>query len=432
MRNFKYWLISLFLILLTALPAQAANVKIVEANGVRAWVIEDHILPIVAIQLTFKNAGYAYDPPGREGLGFEVASMLNEGAGIYNSQEFQKLLEENAIRFGPDVSKDNFYLSLKTLTQNLDLALDLTDLALSSPHFAADDLARIKAQTLSIIRKKSESQGEIAADEFAKAVFGSHPYARPQEGTAPSINKIVSADLQRFTRDKFGKDNLLISIVGDVDETTAKDIISKITQHLPEDSKTKDLPEFRNFPKAKLVKLKMDNPQTYVIFGEEGISRKDKDFYAAYLLNHILGGGGFSARLMTEVRQKNGLAYSVGTDLESFDRANLFTGVLATRTDSVDKSITITRQELAKIAENGVTARELKDAKDFITGSFGLNLDKNENLAAFLTVMQLYDLGPDYLQKRNDYFKTVTLNQVNAAAKRLIRPENLVFVRVGR
>ena len=187
----------------------------------------------------------------------------------------------------------------------------------------------------------------------------------------------------------------------------------------------------RRSQKASITKIKMDNPQTTVLFGENGIPRGDRDYYAAYLLNYILGGGGFGTRLMVEVREKNGLAYSIGTRLVDYEKADLLFGGVSTRNEGVDKTISLVQQEFGKVAKSGVTADELQAAKDYVMGSFGLNLDKNENLAQFLITMQIYNLGIDYLDKRNDYFKHVTLAQVNGVAKRLIKPENLVFVRVG-
>ncbi len=424
----------LFVTMLWALcPAlsQAADINIVEANGVKAWVVKDNILPIVSVEIAFRNAGSAHDPFEKDGTGYQVASMLNEGAGEYTSQEYQKLLEENAIGFTPNIDKDNFYISVKTLTENLPLAIDLTNLALTKPSFAENDLARIKVQTLTVLRKEDENEGQVAQKVFEKTMFGAHPYNRHKEGSAESLAKITGEDLHKYVHDNFAKDNIIISIVGDVDDASAKDIITKLTKDLPEKSATTTLPDFDAYAKGGVYDVKMNNPQTYIIFAEKGIKRQDKEYYAAYVLNHIFGGSGFSARLMTEVREKNGLAYGIGTGLQSMDKADLFAGVVSTKNQSVQQTIDIIQKEAARIAKDGVTPFELKDAKDYITGSFGLNLDKNENLAAFLGSMQLFGLPPEYLNKRNEYFNAVTIENVNAVAQKIIRPENLVFIKVG-
>lgn len=430
MRN-KLFIFAFAAFSLFAVNANAVDVKIVSANGVQAWLIEDHILPIISIDMAFKNAGSAHDPDGKEGTSYQIASMLNEGAGEYSSQEYQKLLEENAINFVPSADKDNFYISVKTLSENLNTAIDLTNLAITKPKFNDNDYSRIKSETLTVLSKEDESEGAVAQKTFEKIMFGTHAYSKHKVGSISSVEKITPADLHEYVQNNFGKDNMLISIVGDVDEAGAKTILEKLTQNMPEKSKNADLPLFGTYAPGGVTDVKMDNPQTYVMFGEQGLARGDKDYYAAYILNHILGGEGFSARLMTEVREKNGLAYSVGTDLENSDKADLYLGVVSSKNQTVDQAINIIKQEFKKISDNGITAAELKDAKDFITGSFGLNLDKNENLAAFLISMQIYHLGPDYLNKRNDYFKSVKVDQVNAVAKRLVRPESLVFIKVG-
>lgn len=417
----------------TGTSANAAEVKVIEAAGLKAWVIEDHILPIVSMEIAFKNAGSAHDAMGKEGLSYQVASMLNEGAGEYSSQQYQTLLEEDAITFAPDIDKDNFYISVKTLTENLDTALHMTNVALTTPQFNPDDLERIKRQTVIYINKIEENETAVASRAFAKALFKEHPYAKPKEGEVAAVEKLTPDDLHGFVNANFAKDNAVISIVGDVDDEAARNILEKLAANLPEKSKTTKIPAFTEYPKGPLpvVKVKMANPQTFVLFGERGIARDDKDYYAAYILNHILGGDGFSAHLVSEVREKNGLAYSVGTQLQSMQQADLLVGEDATKTASVDKSIKIIQQEFKKISEKGVTPDELKDAKDYIIGSFGLNLDKNENLAAFLISMQIYNLGTDYMEKRNNYFKKVTVEQVNDLAKRMIVQNNLLFVRVG-
>lgn len=425
------FIIALLFVFVTIVPARAADIDFVEANGVKAWVVKDNILPIVAVQISFKNAGSAHDPAGKEGVAYHIASMLNEGAGEYTSTEYQKLLEENAIAFVPNVDKDNFYISVKTLTENLPLATDLTAVALTDPKFFEEDYARVKGQIATVLKKEEESEGEVANKTFEKIFFGNHPYSRHKEGDFTTLEAIKSDDLHHFVKTKFARDNIVISIVGDVDDSTAKQIVDKLTKNLPEKSETAALLEFNAYPKGGITSVKMNNPQTYVIFAAKGIKRLDKDYYAAYILNHILGGGGFSSRLMKEVREKNGLAYGIGTSLQSMSQAEIFAGVVSTKNRDVGRSIDIVKNEYKRLAEQGVDARELNDAKDYITGSYGLNLDKNENLAAFLNSMQIFGLPPEYLNKRNEYFKAVTIEQINDVARRLISQQALVFIKVG-
>ena len=233
-----------------AFPASAAPVKVVEANGVKAWVVEDHLLPIVSIELAFKRAGNAYDPVEKQGLAYEVASMLNEGAGEHSSNQYQKLLEENAIEFEPDVDRDNFYVTVKTLSENLNLATGLVNDALTQPKFAADDFARVKGQTDTEIKKNLESAGYVGSLAFYKEMFPGHPYSQVKEGDFASLEKISPEDLHQFAHAHFAKDNLVIAIVGDVDEEKAKTILESVTKDLAEKSVSGSLPLPAAFPKS--------------------------------------------------------------------------------------------------------------------------------------------------------------------------------------
>jgi zinc protease len=415
----------------SAFNAQANEVKEIEVNGVKAWVIEDNFLPIISIQIAFKNAGYASDAKEKQGLAYFVSGMLNEGAGKYTSQQFQRDLEENAIEFAPDVDQDNFYISLKTLSDNLDKTLDLTSSALTHAKFGEQEIERVRGQILSSIVKAEENPQEVASRKFSKAYFGEHPYANAKEGELETIKLINAADMQSFVKSAFAKDNMVISIVGDVDDQEAGDIVSALTEGLPEKSAVLPVEEFKAYPAGNLESFKMNNPQTYVMFGSKGVARLDKDYYAAFVLNNILGGSGFQSRLVQEVREKNGLAYSIGTGLQPMKGASLLYGVSSTKNASVDESIKIIKAQFEEISKNGVTEKELADAKAFITGSFGLNLDKNEKLAFFLLSMQIQGLDKDFLEKRNEYINSVTIEQVNKLSKWLLEPSSLVFVRVG-
>ncbi len=423
---------SLFVfVLVNVLPSHATNVEEIESNGVKAWIIKDNFLPIVSIQVAFRNAGYAYDPEGKEGVANFVAGMLNEGAGKYSANDFQQALEENAIYFSPSADAEYFTLSIKTLTENLDLALDLTNSALSAPSFGRVETERVRGQILTYIRKAKESPDYVVQRKFAETYFGNHPYSKPGEGTAQTVAALTSAELTGYTRNSFAKDNIVISIVGDVDENTAIKIINSLVAGLPEKAETAGIPEFNDYPSGKIESVELKNPQTYISFAIKGIERLDKDYYAALVLSHILGGNGFQSRLVDEVREKNGLAYSIGTVLSSRPKANLLVGQLATKTESVDKAIEIIREEYRKLAETGVTEDELNNAKSYLTGSFGLNLDANEKLSSFLLSMQLQGLDKDFLNKRNEYVESVTLEQINDLSKRLISADSLVFVKAG-
>ncbi|PIR31914.1 MAG: hypothetical protein COV36_06245 [Alphaproteobacteria bacterium CG11_big_fil_rev_8_21_14_0_20_44_7] len=415
-----------------ALPSFAAfDTKQAEHGDIKAWYIQDDSLPIISIKIAFENAGYAYDPSGKSGVANFVAGMLNEGTKEVSSRKFQKLLDDNAIEFIPSLDKDNFYISIKTLSPNLDLTLDLLNKALTEPLLGVEETERVRGQILTSINKRDESPNEIAAQVFAEKVFGSHPYAKSEDGVAGEVKSITPSDMRKFMKSHFAKDNIKIAIAGNVNQGRAQKIIAKIVRDLPKKADVVELPEFTSYPQAEIVQIEHNNPQTVVVFGHKGIKRSDKDFYAAYLLNHIIGGDGFQSILYREVREKQGLSYYIGTSFQGYEHADLFTGTLATKNIDVEKSINIVKAQLEQIAQGGVTQAELDNAKKYITGSFPLNLDMNTGLTTYLLMMQLEGLEISYLKNRNNFMESVTLEQVNAAAKRLITPERLLIVTVG-
>lgn len=426
----------LFVLIFAPLAAQASYaVKIAKHESINAYYIEDNSLPVISIKLAFKRSGYAYDPKGKGGLAYLVAGMLNEGAGHLTSEKFQKLLEENAIQFYPSVDADNFYIDIKTISQNLDLTLELLHTALARPHFNAGELKTVKAQVASIINKREESPGQFAGLKFGEEFFGEHPYAQPEEGNLAEVAKLKPSDLRKYVKQNFIGDNVVVSIAGDVKEKAVDDILSQIYTALGGGKAAFEIRDFITYPDAGHGAGRKDfalkNPQAVIFYGLKGVQRSDEDFYAAYVLAHILGGSGFQSRLYKEIREDRGLAYYTYVGLRNYDKAGLFIGNVGTTSAQADQVVEIVKQEIANLAEKGVTEEELAAAQSYITGSFPLNLDKNSKLAEYLLVMQLEDLGTDYLRKRNGYFNSVTLEQINALAKKLLKPEDALFVVVG-
>lgn len=417
----------LLLLLMPYTAFAAYDVKQTE----NAWYLQDDSLPIISIKIAFENSGYAYDPEGKEGLAYFVSGMLNEGAGKYSAKQFQKLLDENAIEFRAETNADNFYISIKTISQNLPLTLDLLNAALTKPHFAEKELETVRGQILNSIIKSEESPGKIASDKLKQTIFGTHPYAQPEEGSLQSVEAITANDMHEFVKNHFAKSNIKIAIVGNADAKRVQNITKTITQNLSKTAIYKALPEFKNYPSGFEERVQMQNPQAVVMFAKKGITRESPEFYAAYVLNHIIGGSGFQSRLYKEVREDRGLSYYVGTDLNILDKAELFLGTLATTTQQVKQARDVVLQVMKEIAKKGVTEQELKDAKSYITGSFPLNLDTNSKIAGYLLMMQTNDLSADYLKNRNNHINSVTLVQINSLAKALISPKRLGFVIVG-
>jgi zinc protease len=415
-----------------AAPAQAAN-KVQEVKspgGITAWLVEDHSLPVVTLDLNFRG-GAALDPAGKAGLATLTADLLDEGAGELDSQAFQSRLEDLAASLEFSAAEDGIGASLRTTAANFAPALDLLRLSLTAPRFDESAVARVRGQLLAELAHDAHQPRYIAGRLWWHNALDDHPYARPVQGTPESVARIAIADMRALVHDRFAKDALLIGVVGDVTPEALKDLLDKTFGDLPAHAAEAKVPDAVAAAKNPLLLAKLPIPQSVVIFGQPGIKRDDPDWYAAYLVNHILGGGGFASRLTEEVREKRGLAYSVATTLEPLKHSGLILGTVATENSRVRQSIDIIRAEWRRMREAGPTAKELADAKTYLTGSFPLSLDSTGRIAGTLVAIQRDGLGIDYLDRRNALIDAVTLEDAKRVAHRLLDPDKLSFVVVG-
>jgi len=416
---------------LAGLPAQAVEVqRVVSPGGIEAWLVEDHTNPIIALELAFRG-GAALDPDGKAGLAAFVSSTIDEGAGPLDSQSFQGELDNLSISLHFDAGLDSFSGSLETLTENRDRAFELLRLALTEPRFDAEPVERIRSQIIARLSREAEDPDAIAARTLRRLFFGSHPYARPSRGTEASIARIGAEDLRSFVAQRFGRDQLLVGVVGDITPEELAKALDDTLLALPATAAPFSVAEAAVGAAGEVVVIVKPIPQSVVALGQEGLRREDPDYYAAYVVNHVLGGGGFSSRLVEEVREKRGLAYSVYSYLAPMDHSALVAGGTATQNARVGESLDLIRQEWARMAEAGPTPEELDAAKRYLTGSFPLRFSSSDNIAGMLVGMQLEDLGIDYLDKRNGYVEAVTLEDAKRVARRLYKPDALTVVVVG-
>jgi len=412
-------------------PAYAIDIQVVKSDsGVTAWLVEEHSLPLVTMAAAFRG-GAATDPDGKEGLANMISGLLDEGAGDLDSAAFQEKLQDKAINLRFDADAETFTASLRTLSEFSGEAFDLLGLALTAPRFDADAVERIRRQILVNLKEEEKDPNWQVRTAWQKAYFGDHPYAKPVEGTAQSIAAIGKADMEAFVKARLARDNLFVAVVGDVTAEQLKADLDKAFGKLPEKAAPFAIPEATGPQKGETIRIASDVPQAVVRFGEKGLLRHDPDWYSAYVMNYILGGGGFASRLMNVVRDKNGLAYGVGTGLSAYDHAGLLLGSVATARDSVDKSKALIEEEIAKMAKGDITKEELDAAKSYLTGSYPLSFDSSRKIASQLLGVQVENLGLDYIEKRNNLIEAVTLEDVNAAARRLLKPDNLLWVIVG-
>ncbi len=377
-------------------PASAAAKiqRVISPGGIEAWFVQDATVPLIAMQFAF-TGGSSQDPEGKAGTANLASDTLDEGAGELDSKAYHERLERRAIQMNFSATRDYFRGSLRMLKENRDEAFDLLRLALTSAHFDAEPLERVRTQTLSGLRRESTTPGSIANDRFWAAAYEGHPYARSPNGTLESVPKIQAADLKDYIHRVLAKDNLKIAVVGDVDAETVGKLLDQTFGALPAKSELTPVVkvDFARTPQKFFVPL--DVPQTTILFGGAGIARNDPDFMAAYIVNHIIGGGSLSSRLYHEVREKRGLAYSVSESLVWLNNSSLFFGSTATRTDKATETIDTINAELKRMSEEGPTQQELDEAKSYLKGSQMLALDSSAKFAGALVQYQLDNLGID-------------------------------------
>ena len=411
--------------------AGAVEVKeITSPGGLTAWLVEDHTLPLVSVEFSFRG-GAALDPDGLEGLAEMTSSLIDEGAGDLDSQAFQGTLQNNSITVSFSAGMDTFRGSMKALNKHRDQAADLVALALTKPRFDEEPVERIRSQLLVGLERDKANPRAIAGETWWRAAFPAHPYGRPAEGTVESVSAITTDDMRRFVAQRFAKDQLLIGIVGDVTAEEAGRLIDRAFGSLPDEAEPFAVPDTQAIASGETIVVSFPTPQAVVVFGHAGILRDDPDYYAATVMNHVLGGGGFGSRLTTEIREKRGLVYSVYSGLAPLRHAGVFSGGLATDNTQAGQALDLVRTEWARMHDEGASTEEVADAITYLTGSFPLRFDRSDRIARMLVGMQYNDLGIDYFETRNSAIEAVTVEDVRRVAARLLDPDGLTVVVVG-
>jgi zinc protease len=411
--------------------AQAMQIQpVTGASGVEAWLVEDHSVPVVTIRFAFAG-GAALDAVGKGGAASMVASLLDEGAGPYDSLAFHRRLDDLAGQLRFSAAQDEFDGSLRTLKQNLSDTGELLRLALAEPRFAPEDIERIRGEILAGLARQAKNPRSLSGRLWMHDAFEKHPYGSSVDGSEESVAAITRDDLAAFAGARFHRGGLIVGIVGDIDKTEAATLIDRVFGGLPKGADETEIAETKPLDDGALVVSRAAVPQSVVTFGQAGPKRDDPAWYAAYVLNEILGGGGFRGRLMKEIREKRGLAYGVSTQLVPYRHAGLIVGNVATENGRVAESIALVRDEWRRMREAGPTAAELDNAKTYLTGSFPLGLDSTQHIAGVLVQMQQDKLGIDYLDRRASLIGGVTLDEAREVAQKLFDPSALSFAVVG-
>jgi zinc protease len=405
--------------------------KVTSPQGIEAWLVEESAIPLISVVITIEGGGRA-DPQGKEGAVTVMSALLNEGAGPYDAQAFARELQDKAIRIGAGSGLDSISISMSTLSENKDRAFELLGLLLNEPRFDADAMERVRGQMVSVLKQETEDPGTIASRAWWAAAYPNHPYGRSENGTPESIAALTLDDIKSVYQARIGRDRVRIAVVGDISPEDLAARIDPLLAKLPANAAAETPALVDMTGQGTLSVIKRDDPQSTVLFGAPGLMRKDPDYMAANVLNYILGGGSFSSRLMDEVREKRGITYGISTWLDPSLWSGLISGSVASDNAKVAEAITITKQEMARLRDEGPTEKEVADAKAYLTGSFALRLDTNAKIAGFLASSQLYDLGIDYINRRNAEIEAVTVDDVRRVAQRLLDPQKFSFVVVGQ
>lgn len=418
--------------LLLAAPASAAvDIRpVTSPGGTDAWLVEDHSIPMVAIEIIFPG-GAVLDADDTLGATALMTALLSEGAGDLDAQAFAAALEDTAGSISVSSGRDSVSLTIRSLTETLGDVIDLAHLALTQPRFDEASLQRVRAQQLSSLERAEQNPNTLAGRAFAEMAYDTHPYARPADGTPATVAALTRDHVAAAHRGAFSRGRVFVGAAGDITADQLGAVLDRLLGDLPQTAP--DLPPYAAFvaPPGVTV-VPYPAPQSVVAFGHVGIPRDDPDFIPAFVVNEVFGGGRFGTRLMVELRERRGLTYGVGTSVASGQHGDSFQGRLSTDNSRVAEVIDLIRAEWAWLADGGIGQEDLDRVVTYLTGSYPLRFDGNGSIADIMASMQFQGFDIDYVNVRNDLVRAVTLEDVQRVSARLANPDALMFVVVGQ
>jgi zinc protease len=428
-------IILIFLLVFLCLQANAVSAmppveRTVLPNGLILLVCEERSLPFVTIQFLI-NSGSWKDPQGEEGLSYLAARGLLLGTTKRKVTTIHEELDFMGASLSSSSGRDYATLSLQVLKKDLDKGWDLFMEVLTQPTFPEEEIKREIEKTLGAIQSAEDQPDEVAEKEFQKSLFLNSPYGHPVEGTKESLPLITQAAIVRFYRSYYHPNNAILTVVGDI---SAEEVKTKLLPSLAKwpMSEIPKIPFKTSFAKEpKTVKIDRGITQANIIIGHAGVSRDNPDFYTLTVMNYILGGGGFSSRLVEEIRNKRGLAYSVASFFDTGKYPGSFQIALQTKNSSAREAIALSLQGVERIRKELVSEKELEGAKKYLIGSFPMRLNTQGKLTGFLTQVEYYGLGLDYPEKYPSLIQSITRKEVLRVAKKYLHPKNIILVVVA-
>ena len=399
-------------------------------SGAKVLFVEDHNIPMLDVSVNFA-AGSSFDAVDKAGVASLTRRLMALGVTGMSEDDIASGMADIGAVLGGDFGQDMAGVSVRTLSQAevRDQALDIMARVLQTPVFPEDVLAREKTRTIAALKDAETKPGPISNRAFRKAIYGDHPYGLMSE--VDSVEKITVADIQDFYRTHYNSGKAVVAIMGDVSRQLAEQIAENLTAKLPASDAMHSLPEVAMQIASSEQRIKHPATQSHILVGAPGMSRTDADYTVLYVGNYILGGGGFVSRLMEEVREQRGLAYSVYSYFMPLKQPGLFQIGLQTKKEQADEALLLVRKTLSDFIEHGPTEKELQAAKDNIIGGFPLRINSNRKIIGYLGVIGYYDLPLTYLDDFTDKVEKVTVEQIQDAFSRRINPEAMATVIVG-
>ena len=426
--------IGAFLLALSAVSPAALALKvdeIVTPKGIKAWLVEEHSVPLIAIKFAF-GGGAAQDPPGKEGLAGLLSDVLTEGAGDMPATAFKEKLSRLGTRLSTASGRDAFYGGLEALSARFAPSAELLRLVLVAPRFDADAIERSRAQRLTDLAMAANEPNKVSLERWYVEAFSGHAYGRPVDGTPETVARLTRDDVKAQHARLLAKDVLKVVIVGDIDKAKAAEAIDLVFGGLPDKASVSQVGKVEPRSRAQPLVIDKDYPLATATFGLRSLPSDHPDFPALQVLNNIIGSGDFDSRLMEEVRVKRGLAYSIKTGLLRDSTTSFLLGGFATKNEAMGTALSVVKDVLAATARDGPTPAQFENSKRYLTGSFLLDFDTNAKVANSLLQIWLEGKTPDYLLSRNRAINGVTLNDVKRVAGEVLQVDRLLVTIVGK
>ena len=419
------------LFLMVSTKIQAIQFQELTSNSkIKFWFVEDNSIPVISMSFTFSGGAY-FDKIGKEGTSNFVAALLDEGAGDIESIKFKKKMKSLGMKLSFSSSKDSFSGSFQTISDNLEESSKLLSLVLSSPSFNVLEIEKVRNQILASLKFEESNIQRLASKKFDKDFFEGHSFNRNVDGNLDSVKQINRDDLFFYFKNFLTQANLKIGISGNINNKDVIKLVDNSFGKLPANlTKSLEISEINELP-VGLSKSKKKTPQSAVVFGQKGLKRDDSKFFHARILNYVLGGGGFQSKLYKSIREEKGLVYSIYSYLIPYSNNGFILGGFQTKNDQVDDVINLVKENWRLIGKEGITQKELDDAKSYYIGSFSRNYTSTGSIASLLNTIQIYDLGNKYFTDRTKIIEGISLNEVNYVAKELFKSEDLYFSVVG-